>query len=87
MAACAGVPQLTPLVRTSLPHVLANVVPVTAPVRDDASSETGAKVTAVFRQFADAGHYPVFDDPSARGQWRVFFEQLLRGSGAVVPAP
>lgn len=87
MATSGGVPQLLPLAQPSAPFLLSGLAPVSAPVRDDVASESGVKVTAVFRQFKTEGHFAVFDDATARAQWRVFFQTLLRGDGALVPAP
>jgi hypothetical protein len=50
-------------------------------------SVTGARVTAVFRQFPGAGHFPVFDDTTARKQWTAFLEAVVKGQPVVVPPP
>ena len=87
MAAAASLPQLAPVVRTSAPHALAGLAPVSPPVQDDVTSEAGVPATAVFRQFAGAGHFPVFYDASARRQWTAFFDGVLHGPAVVIPAP
>lgn len=87
LAASASIPQLMPIGEVSPPHLLAGLAPVQAPVQDNVTSDTGAAVTAVFRQFPGEGHFPVFSNPSARRQWVAFFDKLLHGSKVVVVSP
>jgi pimeloyl-ACP methyl ester carboxylesterase len=88
MAVAAGLPQLIPVGRQSDVFALAGLAPLPTPATMNATSEDGkSRVTAVFRQFPKAGHYPVFDDKTARQQWAKFFESMFADDKPVVPKP
>jgi hypothetical protein len=87
LAASAGIPQLQPVAQASQPHAVRGLAPITAPVHDDVHAEDGRAATAALRQFAGQGHFPAFEDPSARVQWRTLFDQALHGRPVIITAP
>ncbi len=87
MAAAAGLPQHAPAPRGSAPHAMLGLEPVAPPLSANVFSDDGRRATATFRQFAGAGHFPVFDDATARRQWVAFLDGALRAQTVVVPAP
>lgn len=86
MATTASVPQVLPIGERSAPHELAGLEPIALPAQDNLSSEAGVAVTAVFRQFPGQGHFPVFDDATARSQWISFLDGVVKGTAVIVPA-
>jgi hypothetical protein len=53
-------------------------------VRANVTADDGRRATAVFRQFPNQGHFPVFKDASARRQWVAFFDAALHGQDVVI---
>ncbi|MBI3071206.1 MAG: hypothetical protein HYY84_03670 [Deltaproteobacteria bacterium] len=67
---------------------LAGLAPIDGPVRANVAAADGQPaVTALFRQFPAAGHFPIFNDASARRQLKEFFRTLVADRLPTIPAP
>jgi len=89
LAVAGGVPQMIGGNVDYEGFRFAGLAPVEAPVQGNvAASGPWPAATAVLRQFPGQGHFPIFDDPTARAQLRTFFRTLTAGAGPpLVPAP
>lgn len=83
-----GVPQLAAGHTNDVAFALAGLVPLPGPVLQNIpASGSLPAVTAVYRQFPDADHFPAFNDASAVTAWTTFFDSLVHAGVATVPAP
>lgn len=83
-----GVPQFeTGRVEDPL-FELAGLLPVAGPVTENVPVQGDwPAVTAAFREFPGAGHFPAFDDASAVAAWTTFLDTLVHAGVPTVPAP
>lgn len=88
LAVAGALPQMIGGHTDSHEFALAGLTPRLAPVKGNiAASDGQPAVTAIFRQFPNGDHFPIFYDQSARAQMREFFSTLSIDGVPSVPAP
>lgn len=88
LAITAGLPQLINNHTDDPGFALAGLLPVTGPVLGNLTTGgTPSNVTGVFRQFPGQGHFPIFDDKTAKAEEGVFFRTLVADGVGKLPPP
>lgn len=82
-----GLPIVEPVAQTSDPFELANLSPITAPVRNNLITPQGAEVTGGLMQFPDDGHFAIYENPDATNRYVEFFRTHVETGTATLPAP
>lgn len=80
--AAGDLPQIRPLAKTSLPHVLRGIEPLDLPVRDNVVLPNGEARTVAMRAWQGGPHGVAFQRSDARAMWRHFFYTAAFGDGA-----
>lgn len=84
LAVSMHVPQVEPIVRRVPAYDLLGIGVDSVPV---SANVAGGAATAGLMQYADQGHFVVFDDRSAQARIRGFFETMIAAGVPTIPAP
>jgi pimeloyl-ACP methyl ester carboxylesterase len=87
LAVAAGLPQLRGGEADSALFRLAGLAPVDAPLHANITLGPDLAVTGALRQFPGQGHFPIFDDPTARRQLAEWFRTLAADGVPTLVAP
>jgi hypothetical protein len=85
LAAAARVPLLEPVHSASLAHDLRGLSVEARPLRGNTSSHGGAEITAGLAQYADQGHFAIFDDYDAASTYATFLGSAIDDALPTIP--
>jgi len=86
MAVAIGLPIVEPVAQRTLPVMLANTPSIVPPVTSNLMVG-GSMVTGGLMQWADEGHFAIYDNTDARRRYVEFFRTLLESGTPTIVAP
>jgi predicted esterase len=84
LAVALRLPVLEPVAHEHEGQGLAGLQPVSAPLSGNLDAGDGLRATGFLRQYPLAGHFPVFDDPSARALYKALLSSAVTDDPPVV---